>query len=48
MTRPAPLFPGARVALIGPSSAISEELLTRANDLVCSLGLNPVFYPSCR
>ena len=48
MTRPAPLFPGARVALVGPSSAIAEELLARANDLVCSLGLNPVFYPSCR
>lgn len=48
MNRPAPLFPGARVALVAPSSAVPEGLLARANELVCSLGLNPVFYPSCR
>ena len=43
---PAPLFPGARVALIGPSSAVSEERLRRADALVSALGLKPVYYPS--
>ena len=44
---PAPLFPGARVALVGPSSAVSEERLRRADALVSALGLKPVYYPSC-
>ena len=44
---PAPLFPGARVALVGPSSAVSEERLRRADAFVSALGLKPVYYPSC-
>lgn len=44
---PAPLFPGARVALVGPSSAVSEERLRRADALVSALGLKPIYYPSC-
>ena len=42
---PAPLFPGARVALVGPSSAVSEERLRRADSFVSALGLKPVYYP---
>ncbi len=45
---PAPLFPGARVALVGPSSAVPADRLAKADAFVCSLGLNPVFYPSCQ
>ena len=41
------LFFGEQLG-IRPSSAVPEGLLARANELVCSLGLNPVFYPSCR
>lgn len=44
---PAPLFPGARMALVGPSSAVSEERLRRADAFVSALGLKPVYYPSC-
>lgn len=41
------LFPGARVALVGPASAVPEERLQPALDYVRSLGLEPVPYPSC-
>lgn len=44
---PKPLFPGARVALVAPASAVPEEKLQRAIDYVVSLGLEPVLYPSC-
>lgn len=47
MIRPKPLFPGARVALVAPASAVPEEKLKPALDYVKSLGLEPVVYPSC-
>lgn len=47
MISPKPLFPGARVALVAPASAVSEEALQPALDLVRSLELEPVTYPSC-
>ena len=47
MIRPRPLFPGARVALVAPASAVPEEKLKPALDYVKSLGLEPVVYPSC-
>ena len=47
MVKPKPLFPGARVALVAPSSAVPEEKLQPGLDLVKSLGMEPVTYPSC-
>ncbi|MDD5863926.1 MAG: LD-carboxypeptidase [Firmicutes bacterium] len=47
MIEPKPLFPGARVALVGPASAVPEEKLQPALDLVRQLGMEPVPYPSC-
>lgn len=47
MINPKPLFPGARVALVAPSSAVPEEKLQPALDLVRDLGMEPVLYPSC-
>ncbi len=47
MIVPKPLFPGARVALVAPSSAVPEERLQPALDFVRSLGMEPVTYPSC-
>ena len=47
MLRPKPLFPGARVALVAPASAVPEEKLQPALDCVHSLGLEPIVYPSC-
>ena len=47
MTTPKPLFPGARVALLAPASAVPEEKLQPALDFTRSLGLEPVVYPSC-
>lgn len=47
MIRPRPLFPGARVALVAPASAVPEEKLQPALACVKSLGLEPVVYPSC-
>lgn len=47
MKIPKPLFPGARVALVAPASAVPEEKLQPALDFVRSLGLEPVTYPSC-
>lgn len=47
MIEPKPLFPGARVALVAPSSAVPEEKLQPGLDLVKSLGMEPVTYPSC-
>lgn len=47
MLIPAPLFPGATVALVAPASAVPEERLQKAVDFVCSLNLQPVVYPSC-
>ena len=47
MIEPKPLFPGASVALVAPSSAVPEEKLQPALDLVRELGLEPVLYPSC-
>lgn len=47
MRIPKPLFPGARVALIAPASAVPEARLQPALDYVRSLGMEPVTYPSC-
>lgn len=47
MKIPKPLFPGARVALLAPASAVPEAKLQPALDYVRSLGLEPVIYPSC-
>lgn len=47
MIIPKPLFPGARVALLAPASAVPEEKLLPALDLVRSLGMEPVVFPSC-
>ena len=47
MLVPKPLFPGARVALVAPASAVPAEKLEPALDYVRSLELEPVQYPSC-
>lgn len=47
MITPKPLFPGARVALLAPASAVPEAKLQPALDFVRSLGMEPVTYPSC-
>ena len=47
MLIPKPLYPGARIALLAPASAVPEERLQPALDYVCSLGFEPVVYPSC-
>lgn len=47
MKHPAPLCPGARVALVAPASAVPEDRLPKAIDFVRGLGLEPVIYPSC-
>ncbi|MGM9549293.1 MAG: LD-carboxypeptidase [Faecousia sp.] len=47
MMEPKPLFPGARVALVAPASAVPEEKLQPALELVKKLGMEPVLYPSC-
>ena len=47
MITPKPLFPGARVALLAPASAVPEGKLQPALDFVRSLGMEPVVYPSC-
>ena len=41
------VYPGARVALVCPSSAVPEERLDAALAAVRELGLEPVAYPSC-
>ena len=47
MIEPKPLFPGARVALVAPASAVPEDRLEGALALVRQLGMEPVAYPSC-
>ena len=47
MIIPRPLFTGARVALLCPSSALPEGRLEQAEAAVRALGLEPVTYPSC-
>lgn len=47
MLTPAPLFPGARVALLCTSSAIPDGRLDHVVAAVSALGLEPVVYPSC-
>lgn len=44
---PAPLHPGARVALLCASSAVPENRLEPSVASVQALGLRPVVYPSC-
>lgn len=48
MLTPAPLYPGARVALVAPASPVPPERLSPAVEAVRALGLEPVVYPSCR
>lgn len=48
MIEAAPLFPGARVALVAPASAVPAKRLQPAEDFVRALGLEPVLYPACR
>ncbi len=47
MLQPKPLFAGARVALVAPASAVPEDQLKNALDMVRKLGMEPVPYPSC-
>lgn len=47
MRIPAPLYPGAKVALVAPASAVPEGRLEPALKFVRGLGLEPVVYPSC-
>ena len=47
MIIPKQLFPGAKVALVAPASAVPEEKLAPALEYVRKLGLEPVVYPSC-
>lgn len=47
MIKPNPLKPGSRVALIAPSSPVSEEKLSLSLDSIRFLGLAPVLFPSC-
>ena len=46
MNIPKHLFPGARVALVAPSSAVPAEKLEPGLEFVRKLGLEPVVYPS--
>lgn len=47
MLTPPSLYPGARLALVAPASAVPEERLQSAIDAVKALGLEPVVFPSC-
>lgn len=47
MIKPKSLKMGDRVALIAPSSPVTEDKLRQALDSLCFLGLEPVQYPSC-
>lgn len=47
MRKPAPLFPGAAVALVAPGSAVQTRDLEKALAFVRCLGLKPVPFPSC-
>lgn len=47
MLTPNHLYPGARVALVAPSSAVPEDKLAPGVESVRALGLEPVVYPSC-
>ena len=47
MNIPKPLFPGARVALVAPASAVPAAKLEPGLEFVRKLGLEPVVYPSC-
>lgn len=47
MNIPKHLFPGARVALVAPASAVPVERMEPALAYVRNLGLEPVVYPSC-
>ena len=47
MRIPKSLYPGARVALLAPASAVPEVKLHPALNYMHTLGLEPVVYPSC-
>lgn len=46
MIYPAPLSPGDRVALVGPSGPVPPERVRPAVEAVKAMGLTPVLYPS--
>lgn len=47
MVLPPPLRPGSRVAVVAPSFPLETDLLAAARPFFSSLGLTPVFLPSC-
>ena len=47
MLTPSSLYPGARVALVAPASAVPEERLQPSIDAVKAFNLEPVVFPSC-
>lgn len=47
MLTPSSLYPGAKVALLCPSSAVTQDALEPIVADVKALGLEPVIYPSC-
>ena len=47
MICPTPLYPGAKIALVAPGSAVPEDRLPKALEFVRGLELEPVVYPSC-
>lgn len=48
MFKPEPLKQGDRVAVIAPASCAKEKEIVNAEKSLALLGLEPVFYPSCR
>ncbi len=47
MLTPNSLYPGAKVAVLCPSFAVSEERLAPAIEDIRAFGVEPVVYPSC-
>lgn len=47
MLTPSSLYPGAKVALLCPSSSVAEDRLEPMVADIKALGLEPVVYPSC-
>ena len=47
MIKPRPLRPGDPVALIAPSSPVSEEKIELSIQSIRFLGLEPIVFPSC-
>lgn len=47
MLTPSSLYPGAKVALLCPSSAVTQDALEPIVADIKALGLEPMIYPSC-